>query len=90
MYTEVIDRDELSNFTHTNLTLSKVLLLGGDRLSACDEAVAVKDDSGKILGVASIAPLGEERSGEPTIVGLYVILEARQGQLGVHVGYDVF
>lgn len=90
MKTEVISTSELSEFTHTDLTMTKAILLGGERLMVCDEAVALKDDAGRILGVASIAPEGEGGSGVPTIVGLYTILEARNGALGVNVGYTVF
>lgn len=46
-------------------------LFGGDRFSCIDEAVALEVD-GEIVGLATIAPRGEERSGQPTIVGLYV------------------
>lgn len=46
-------------------------LFGGDRFSCIDEAVCLEVD-GEIVGLATIAPRGEELSGQPTIVGLYV------------------
>lgn len=63
--------DEASRAGQQGEWLTLVSLLGGDRASCCDEAVAVQVD-GYIVGVATIAPYGEQRSGKPTIVGLYV------------------
>ena len=90
MQVEVFSIEELSEFTHDPLLLLKAILLGGEMLIGCDEAVALKDEDGRILGVATISPGGERRSGVPAIVGLYTILEARNGALGVHVGRTVF
>jgi GNAT superfamily N-acetyltransferase len=86
MRVEVISIEELRSFTHADFTIVKIMLFGGDRLGVCDEGVAVKDDAGKILGVASIAPNGECDLGVPTIVGLYTVPEARRAK----VGYTVF
>ncbi len=47
------------------------ILLQGDRLSCCDEAVGLEVD-GLIVGVATISSQGEDFSGNPTIVGVYV------------------
>lgn len=52
------------------------LLLSGDRISCCDEGVIMEKEA-KLVGVATIAPEGEEHSGQPTIVGLYVAPEYR-------------
>jgi GNAT superfamily N-acetyltransferase len=46
------------------------ILLIGDRLSVVDEAAAVVVD-GEIVAVSTIAPRGEQLSGQPTIVTLY-------------------
>jgi len=58
--------------------MSRALLFGGERLSVCDEGVALKFE-GQVVGLATIAPEGEAtsnvaeaQSGTPTIVGLYV------------------
>lgn len=59
------------------LTVSVAILLGGDRLTCCDEGVALKVE-GQIVGVATIAPKGEEQSGTPTLVALYVHPDHRQ------------
>jgi len=58
-------------------------LFGCDRLSCCDEGVVAKFDN-TIVGMASIAPLGEANSGTPTIVGVYVLPRYR-GQ-GISLG----
>ncbi len=57
------------------------MLLAGDRLSCCDEA-AVWEEKGKIVGAATIAPEGEQMSGEPTIVGVYVLPKFRRRGIG--------
>ena len=57
------------------------LLLGGDRLACCDEAVAVTT-WGRIRGVATISPSGEDYSGYPAIVGVYVLPTRRQRGYG--------
>jgi GNAT superfamily N-acetyltransferase len=74
----VLSRDEFL-FWLDNLAHSIVvgMLLGGDRLSYCDEVVGVIE-GGNILGVATIAPKGEENSGQPTIVALYLLPEYRR------------
>lgn len=58
------------------------MLLAGDRISCCDEAVGVLEDS-EIRGVATIAPRGEMESGQPTIEAVYVLPQYRQQGLGV-------
>lgn len=60
------------------------ILFGGDRLSCCDEGI-VMNDNGKLIGLATIAPEGEENSGQPTIVGLYVLPEYRQKGFGAQI-----
>src|SRR3989344_9209087 len=52
------------------------LLLSGDRISCCDEGVVMQEGE-NVIGVATIAPEGEEQSGQPTIVALYVSKEYR-------------
>ena len=57
------------------------LLLGGDRWLCVDEvALATVDDM--IVGIATIAPEGEMRDGEPTIVAIYVLHEHRASGVG--------
>lgn len=58
-----------------------LLLLAGDRMSCCDEGV-IMEEKGNLIGVATIAPKGEEESGQPTIVGLYVVPEHRSRGYG--------
>lgn len=50
---------------------SRGLLFGGDRYSCCDQYIicSAGDD---LVGIASIAPEGEQNSGRPTIVGLWI------------------
>jgi GNAT superfamily N-acetyltransferase len=61
------------------------ILFAGDRLSCCDEAIVARCD-GKIFGIATIAPEGEMRSGNPTIVGVYVVPHVR----GLGIGSQLF
>lgn len=82
----VISMDDVAQFRAKHLGLATMTLFGGDRAHCCDEAVALTDPSGEILGLATIAPDGEEGSGVPTIVGLYTVKSARQGARGIPVG----
>jgi len=66
------------------LTGLVVILLKGDRLRCCDEAAIVEIDS-KVVAVATIAPLGEENNGQPTIC-VYVLPTKR----GLGFGRKVF
>lgn len=59
-----------------------VSLFGGDRMNCCDEAVFAEID-GTVVGVATIAPLGESRDGVPEIVGVYVIPRFRRQGIGL-------
>lgn len=53
-----------------------VILFSGDRLSCCDEGVIMQSGE-SLIGVATIAPEGEGRTGQPTIVALYITPEFR-------------
>jgi len=57
------------------------ILFAGDRLSCIDEAVGLEAD-GEVVGVATIAPRGEQMSGKPTIVAIYVRPKFRRKGLG--------
>jgi GNAT superfamily N-acetyltransferase len=57
------------------------MLLSGDRISCCSHA-AIATIDGKFAGICTIAPDGEQCSGIPTIVALYVISEYRGRLLG--------
>lgn len=57
------------------------MLLAGDRLSCCDEAVGVEVE-GQIAAVATIAPQGEQMGGRPTIVALYTLPRFRRRGYG--------
>jgi ribosomal protein S18 acetylase RimI-like enzyme len=60
------------------------ILLSGDRMSCCDEGVIMQEKE-NLIGVATIAPNGEEQSGQPTIVGLYVSPEYRNKGYGSQI-----
>lgn len=62
-------------------TLTQATLFGGDRYSCCDDYVTV-EENGEPVGIATIAPEGEQMSGTPTIVGVYVKQEFRGRGLG--------
>jgi len=57
------------------------MLLSGDRISCCTHA-AMATDGDKLLGICTIAPKGEQNSGKPTIVGLYVLPQYRCRAIG--------
>lgn len=76
---EVVPRNiliEKISQLHEKPNVAVALLLAGDRISCCDEGVIMEKEA-KLVGVATIAPEGEEQSGQPTIVGLYVVPEHR-------------
>ncbi len=56
-----------------NLTPVVIILLGGDRIACCDEAVTMRTGAGDLVGMATISPRGEDYSGRPEIVGLYIL-----------------
>ncbi len=58
------------------MTAVRAILLGGDRLGCLDEAVGLEVD-GEIVGIVTIAPEGEDFSGMPEIVAVYVRPELR-------------
>lgn len=60
-------------------------LLSGDRIYCCDEVDAGKTAFGTIVGVATIAPNGEENSGQPTIVALYIHPNRRHKGYGLKI-----
>lgn len=62
-------------------TSATMLLLAGERITCCDEAVVCKVE-GQIVSVATIAPEGEMLSGQPTIVALYTPPEFRRRGYG--------
>ena len=73
---KVLNRGEVADLVFRSgkfnpATPAIACLFGGDRFGCIDEAVSLEVDS-DIVGLATIAPRGEERSGQPTIVGLYV------------------
>ena len=58
--------------------LLAMVLFAGDRLSCCDEGVAAIGQDGQILGLVTIAPLGEMMEGCPTIVAVAVSSHTRR------------
>lgn len=56
-----------------NLTPIAMIFLGGDRISCCDEAVTMRSEAGNLIGMATISSQGENYSGNPEIVGLYIL-----------------
>jgi ribosomal protein S18 acetylase RimI-like enzyme len=78
--TKIIPQAELLNIINKIPDgMSKVILFLGDRYTCIDEGVAILDGD-ELIGLATIAAEGEQHSGEPTIVGLWVNpLYRRQG-----------
>ena len=60
-----------------------VVLFGGDRL-ACVDVAAIAYARGRLVGLATLASRGEEFSGMPTLVGIWVHPAARYNR-GGHV-----
>jgi GNAT superfamily N-acetyltransferase len=84
---EVVSRSVLVEkigklYEKPNMAIS--LLLSGDRISCCDEGVIMQEKE-RVIGVATIAPNGEEQSNQPTVVGLYVIPEYRSKNYGSQI-----
>lgn len=78
--TKIITPDELSRYLSQmplKSAAARCTLFGGDRFICIDEGVVIEED-GKLIAVATIAPCGEQNSGEPTIVGFYVMPEFRR------------
>ncbi len=60
-----------------------IVVLSGDRITCCDEAIVFTDDPE--IGMATISPDGEMRDGTPTIVGVYVRSADRGKGLGTEL-----
>lgn len=54
-----------------------LIFLGGDRIACCDEAVTMRSEAGNLIGMATISSQGEDYSGNPEIVGLYILSRYR-------------
>lgn len=79
---EIINKAQLVKFVGSlEPSPAMGILLIGDRLVCCDEAVVLKK-GGEIAGLATIAPDGEQMSGQPTIVALYVLPAYRRQGYG--------
>jgi len=84
---EVVPKDilmEKLRQLHEKPNIIVGMLFGGDRISCCDEGVIAEQGS-KLVGLATIAPEGEQMSGQPTIVGWYVIPEYRRKGIGSQI-----
>jgi len=80
----IVPANQASGFVrtiHESANMSSPILLGGTRWDCVEEAVLAMIN-GKTVGIATIAPQGEENSGQPTIVAIYVLPEHRHNQLG--------
>ena len=82
---EVLSRDAVAAWVDelhaTRHGMALGILFAGDRWSCIDEVVTAKVED-EIVGIATIAPEGEQMSGQPTIVALYVFSEHRRGGVG--------
>ena len=83
MKTKVLSINELLVWVDANISHGPMrgIFFVGDRISCLDEVVGLEED-GQIVGVATIAPEGEMRDGQPTIVALYVLPEFRRKGYG--------
>jgi hypothetical protein len=62
-------RKDLDNILHG---IIRGILFSGDRFSCCNEAAVLYDFDGNFIGIATISFRGEDYSGKPEVVGLYV------------------
>ncbi len=76
--------EKIDKLREEKFDAAMAILLSGDRISCCDEGV-IMSDKDKTIGLATIAPEGEERSGQPTIVGLYVAPKYRKKGYGAKI-----
>lgn len=81
----IVPKGEAASWVHSlhssKPSMALGLLLGGDRWLCVDEvALATVDHA--VVGIATIAPEGEMRDGEPTIVAIYVLHEHRASGVG--------
>ena len=74
-------RGWISSLHQSKPSVALGTLLAGDRISCVDEAVIAKIGD-EIVGISTIAPKGEQMSGEPTIVATYVLHEYRGRGIG--------
>lgn len=80
--TEVLNRSELYAAVEEILQSTRkhphlFLLLQGDRLSCCDQGLAVYQDK-NIASIATVSPHGEDYNGQAAIVSLYTLPEKRR------------
>lgn len=83
--TWVISKQDVSRWLHDQVDMHhpSILPLVGDRFSCIDEAVAIGGEL--IIGIATIAAQGEQMSGEPTIVAVFIQPPFRGQGYGVQV-----
>lgn len=78
----LLEIDKVSDWAGTlSGSMAVSILLMGDRIRCCDEGVVARKD-GHVVGVATIASRGEEDSGQPTIVAVYVLPNHRRQGIG--------
>lgn len=85
MKARILSHEEVSKWVHRYVrldTMAAATLFAGDRLSCVDEGVAIDSNLGQEVGIATIAPKGEQSSGQPTIVAIFVRHEFRKGGYG--------
>jgi RimJ/RimL family protein N-acetyltransferase len=75
-------RKDLDNIPHG---IIRGMLFSGDRFSCCDEAAVLYDFDGNFIGIATISFKGEDYSGKPEIVGLYVSPQHRNQGYGIEL-----
>lgn len=74
----------ISNFRQEANDIAIGLLFSGDRFTCIDEGIILKKDQDTI-GLSTIAPKGENNSGEPTILGMYIKSEYRGKGYGTQI-----
>lgn len=82
MEIRIVPKAEAAEWVHSLPPSAAVgMLLAGDRWSCIETTVVAKFED-KIVGIATVAPNGEEMNGEPTVVTIYVLHEYRASGVG--------
>jgi len=62
-----------------------IITIGGERAWVCDEAIVAYTEGGQPIGMATISPEGEDQSGQPEIVGVFVLPGHRRQGIGLEL-----
>ncbi len=79
---EFLDRHVFHELQRTR-DVASLIILGGDRIRVCDEAYMAHDNQDGLIGLVTMAPLGEAENGQAGIVGCVVASNHQRRGVGV-------